>query len=349
MINRDDYKNREYESLETIKLPPSEEIIDTRPVVLFVGIEAPTFSSASMIKGWNELGYAVEFISYQPLKMQVGLNGMWGRIQGKAAIVNPAIIFLNIQNEEAISVEACIRLNNIAPVVLFTFDVRSYAKTLWLYDLAQNISLTCCSNDDDVMQCVMRGANAILVPSSTDYELYQPRELPMIGNVSNPEIVFIGQNYANTNAGFDKAKERQEIIDFLYEQYPDKFSAYGMGQINSRYVHPNEEILLYHTAKIVIGHNNFFRHGYTSDRLFRAMGSGAFYLTSYFPDMEDTFRQGIHLASYQTKEELKDKIDYYLANSVERNIIAKGGAVLVRSFHRWQDRLKQMIDQLKLK
>jgi len=348
MINRDDYKNPDMEVTTTL-LPPSEEIIDNRPVVLFVGIEVSTYSSKSMIKGWEELGFRVEFINYQILKMEIGVHGMWGRIMGKAAMVNPAIIFLNIQNEEAINVETCIRLNKIAPVVAYSFDCRSYSKTIWLYDLAQNITLTCCSNEDDVIQCAIRGANAMLVPSSADYDLYQSRKKIRSVSGNDPEIVFIGQNYSNTNAGFEKAKERQEIIDFLYENYPMQFYAVGMGQVNSRYVHPNEEIGFYHTAKIIIGHSNFYRSGYSSDRLYRAMGSGAFYLTSYFPDMEDTFKDGIHLDSYQTKQELKDKIDYYLSHDAKRQEIAESGALFVRSYHRWQDRFKQVVDSLKLK
>lgn len=347
MINREDYTNKPVEDFEIRKLPPSEEIIDERPIVLFVGIEVTAYSSKSMIKGWHDLGYAVVFINYQLLKMEIGYTSMWDRIMGKAAMISPSIIFLQIQNPEAISVESCIRLNAIAPVIEFTVDCRSYDKTIWLYDLAQNISLTCCSNEDDVMQCVMRGANAILVPSSADYDFYQPRQMPLIG-INTPEIVFIGQNYAVTNTAFDKDKDRQEIIEYLYQQYPNQFGAYGQGQVNHRYVHPNEEMLLYHNSKIVIGHNNFYRSGYSSDRLYRAMGSGAFFLTSYFPDMEDTFEEGVHLASYKTKEELKEKIDYYLEDMIKRKEVALAGCIRVRSFHRWSDRFKQVIDALKI-
>ncbi len=237
------HENEEtYESIGVTKPPYTEEPVDQRPVVLFVGIEVQAFSSVAMIKAWNDLGYRVEFINWQLIKMQIGFEGMWGRVLGKAAMINPDIIFLHIQNEDAINVENIIRLQKIAPVINYSLDCRTYAKTLWLYDLSQNISLTCCSNEDDAIQCIIRGANAIHVPSSADYDFYKPRksELKSV-KISYPDIVFVGGRFDNTNTGFEKAHERQEMIDFLYENYPTQFSAIGMGQKESRYVHQNED------------------------------------------------------------------------------------------------------------
>ncbi len=65
--------------------------------------------------------------------------------------------------------------------------------------------------------------------------------------------------------------------------------------------------------------------------------------------MEDTFQDEVHLDSFKTKQELKDKIDFYLINPEKRKEIAAAGCQFVRSFHRWEDRFKQMIDNLKLK
>ena len=89
------------------------------------------------------------------------------------------------------------------------------------------------------------------------------------------EIVFLGGNYAMSNMNYPSAQERIELVEFLQKEFPDKFRVYGMGWEGTKMVHAQDEIKIYNQAKIAITHNNFQRKGYTSDRLFRAIGCGA--------------------------------------------------------------------------
>ena len=75
--------------------------------------------------------------------------------------------------------------------------------------------------------------------------------------------------------------------------------------------------------------------------MYRAMGSGAFYMPYYYPKIEDDFENEVHLVWWKTKDELFEMIDKYL-HSDDRQIIAAVGNKLVESKHRWKNRVKDL-------
>lgn len=359
MINRDEFKNQNRKNFG-MKISAVEVEEDLRPSILLIGINAPSFTAKGMLNGIVQNGYRAEFSDWQKIRMEEGNDGLRDRVLVKAKMTSPELIICNIQNPEAMAASTFAELETIAPVVNLTVDCR--ANIDWLLEVAPLISLTCFSNSDDVATCEKKGIrNTVSLHSSCNYDFYKPREFsfPLIGgpNITQPqprmyalpEIVFIGQNYEHTNASFPLAKQRQEMVEYLYHTYPDQFAAFGMGQRNSRYVNEYEELSLYHDAKIVIGHNNFLRENYSSDRMFRAMGSGAFYLGAYFPGLEKMFKKEIEIEWWESFQELKNMIDYYLAFPKERIEVAAAGCKKVRSEHRWADRIKIIIDSLRVK
>lgn len=79
-----------------------------------------------------------------------------------------------------------------------------------------------------------------------------------------------------------------------------------------------------------------------SDRIYKAMGCGAFYLLHPVGNLESMFKNKVHLDSYDdTYESLKEKIDYYLKNPVEREQIAKVGQKEILEKHTLKVRLNQ--------
>lgn len=62
-----------------------------------------------------------------------------------------------------------------------------------------------------------------------------------------------------------------------------------------------------------------------SVRMYQVMGSGCFLLTEYIPGIEELFIPEKHLDIFHTKEEMLEKIDYYLKNEDEREKIAIQG------------------------
>lgn len=78
-------------------------------------------------------------------------------------------------------------------------------------------------------------------------------------------------------------------------------------------------------------------------RLFESMSTGSFLLTNWLPTLESLFKDGVHLATYKTLDEMEEKIKYYLSHNKEREKIAKAGQKEVLAKHKYQDRIERIL------
>lgn len=94
---------------------------------------------------------------------------------------------------------------------------------------------------------------------------------------------------------------------------------------------------------IAIWRDNFPLDGFLmSDRIYKAMGCGAFFLSYFLEGLELMFKNKVHLDSYDgTLESLKAQITYYLQHPEEREKIAKAGQKEVLEKHTLKIRLNQ--------
>ena len=122
-------------------------------------------------------------------------------------------------------------------------------------------------------------------------------------------------------------------------------SPYYFGRVDE-----NDMPKIYHNSKIVInswvngGIDNKCGYpckGYYNWRLFEAIGSGAFLLSEFQEDDEDwPFKDGEHLATWSTHDEMVDKAKYYLEHEDERRKIAMNGYKLAQEKFTWKKSLK---------
>lgn len=92
---------------------------------------------------------------------------------------------------------------------------------------------------------------------------------------------------------------------------------------------------------------NITRRGIKSGIPLRAidiMGCGGFLLSNYQADFLDYFVPGEDFACYESKEDLLQKMDYYLSHEEERLAIAKNGHEKVAAGHTYRHRVRQMLD-----
>lgn len=76
-------------------------------------------------------------------------------------------------------------------------------------------------------------------------------------------------------------------------------------------------------------------------RLFEILSSGSFQLTNWLPTLEDIgLKDGIHLATYKTLDEMVEKIKYYLGHEEEREKIAQTGHEEFMKKHTYQHRIE---------
>ncbi|MDE6404914.1 MAG: glycosyltransferase [Lachnospiraceae bacterium] len=78
-------------------------------------------------------------------------------------------------------------------------------------------------------------------------------------------------------------------------------------------------------------------------RIWDILGCGGFLLTNYQSEIPDYFEIGRDLETYESMEELEEKVRYYLAHDEERVEIAISGYEKVAKYHTYEVRLAQMI------
>lgn len=343
MLDRSQYKNK-HERLGLKPLPDEPETEEVFPTLMHVGISAPTYSSSAMLEGWRRNGYMPRFLNYQGLKFDVGIEGLRERVIVKGITEKPDLIFLHIQNGSVFDPETLKQLSAIAPTINYTFDVRDNEKSKWLSEWAKFIdfSFVACAEDANDINKEIGKEVAFVLQSSADFGFFRPIDR----KIECPKITFQGNNYSQSNLGFELAQERQDMINFLYKNYGSDFGAYGIGQQNKG-TNIHQEIELYASSEIVINHNNFQRTFYTSDRIWRAMASGAFVLTKWFSGIDTFFEKGNHLDWWETFDELKGLIDIYLNQPLLRAAIAKSGCDAVRDRHSWTKRMQLVLELIK--
>lgn len=307
--------------------------------VYHLRIDGPGYDSSAIEKAWRDLGYRYESINWQHYRFNHGCEGLRAHVLEEAKRLKPDLIFCHIQTQEPLDLFTFRDLQAIGNVINYTFDARNEDKMQWMYEIAPYISLTVFASMDDVDCCKSKNINNVVHShSSCDMDFYFPPKTRFFAK----DIVFIGNNYVGTNLNFPLAQERQDMIARLHETYGEKFTCYGLGQKDQMIYPPVESDVYRHTA-IAIAHNNLSLPGYTSDRLWRIMASGAFCLTKYYPGIQNDFVRGHHLDWFSDLDEMIEKIDYYLAHKTERLEISERGCIFVRAHHRWEDRLRKII------
>lgn len=81
-------------------------------------------------------------------------------------------------------------------------------------------------------------------------------------------------------------------------------------------------------------------------RIWDILGCGGFLLTNYQTEIPDYFEIGKELETYESMEELVQKVQYYLTHEEERMEIAIRGYEKVAKYHTYEVRLAQMIKTL---
>lgn len=162
------------------------------------------------------------------------------------------------------------------------------------------------------------------------------------------DIVFTGSRNYHKEHPF-----RPQLIDFLRRTYGRRFIHIGNdGEVGQkRGLQLNQ---IYRNAKIVVGDTlqvNFDYPYYYSDRLFEVPGRGGFSIFPNIKGVEDCYEDGKEIAIYEhgNLEELRQKIDYYLANEPERETIRHQGFSRTKRDHtyisRWQEILKVVTNE----
>jgi glycosyltransferase involved in cell wall biosynthesis len=108
-------------------------------------------------------------------------------------------------------------------------------------------------------------------------------------------------------------------------------------------------IRLYKNCKIAISDSRKEAPGFVSNRLFQSMAAGAFTLQQKIEGMEELigFKDGVHLSTWTTFEDLKKKIEYWLKHEEERIEVARTGQLEVLKNHSFCARVYELETMMK--
>lgn len=246
---------------------------------------------------------------------------------------NPDLVWLQIQTPGIISVETAKYISSKAKVVNWTGDVR--LNNDWFIQIGKHIHLTLFTNMNDVELMRRHGVKSEYLQIGFPDKIFTP-----VGKAKEcPEIIYM----ANYTAGFPLSNYRKQMVEFLKQKYGNRFAVYG-NSWGWGYSVPdqNEEAKFYRGCKIAINLSHFNYSRYSSDRIFRLMGAGAFCLSHNYINIDKEFEIKKHIDIWDTLDELSFKIDYYLQNEQERKLIADQGCKHVHKYNKWKNRIDQL-------
>ncbi|MBT39640.1 MAG: hypothetical protein CL938_13980 [Deltaproteobacteria bacterium] len=110
-----------------------------------------------------------------------------------------------------------------------------------------------------------------------------------------------------------------------------------------RYVAREEKAKAYGAAKIVFNAMHYAELLGCNLRLFEAAACGGFVIVDHRPNIHEVFEPGKEIVTFQGRDELKEKVDYYLAHEDERRSIADACHERAQRDHLYPTRLSQML------
>ena len=189
--------------------------------------------------------------------------------------------------------------------------------------------------------------NVTWLPFACDPAFHHPVELTKDDiQQFGRDVAFVGSYYPN------RAKLLNIISDLnfgVWGPYWEKAADYPelLKKTISAKINYDQWVRIYSAAKItvVVHYQNPDVPCYqASPKLFEALACGAFVLVDRQKDAERLFKDGEHVVYFDDDKDLKEKVSYYLAHAEHRRRIAEQGLRCVREYHRYQDRIKQMLD-----
>jgi hypothetical protein len=178
---------------------------------------------------------------------------------------------------------------------------------------------------------VMDRYGASILPFACCPEIHYPMDLS-----KNIDVSFVGTN----------RNGRVELINYLVScgvniliwgnNWPLDTQNY-MGKA----IYLDKKRVVYNSSKIVLNHHYLIG---VNMRFFEALGMKCFLLSDKVDGIEELgFKNGTHYVSYDNKEDLVDKINYYIEHQKEREKIANQGYDLVTKKHTYTIRVKELL------
>jgi len=250
------------------------------------------------------LGHEVIRFNYREVAKEIGHWKRDKRIIEICRGEKPDFVLFSKCNEVKLNVVK--KCNNICPTVLWYMDALHGNFNKSLIKKIKHCTMTFCSSTIPYVEAkkYSTSGRVYFLQEGFDPLRNVPLDLPKIYDVS-----FIGKLRDDRKPFYEKVR---------FNVFTD---AYGLE--HSKVV-----------SQTKINLNFTYKNHGTSDRTYKILASKGFLLTTPWYKMEDDFTPNKDLDVFNSTEELKDKVDFYLKNEELRNKIAEHGYRTVQKFSR---------------
>jgi spore maturation protein CgeB len=246
----------------------------------------------------------------------------------------PDLVFIQVQSPGIINNPTLEALRPYCgKIINFTGDVRDPLPD-WYLETGKNVDLTLFVSMNDVRKA-RPYINCNWIQIGFDDQIFN-RNIPPI---PAPEIVFLANNYGS----FPLSNNRKDLVKSLSNEFKNKFEVFGSGWSKARNLNSSllDQASIYRGCKIAINYSHYNHSMYSSDRILRIMGSGAFCLSHEFTDHDILY--GDHIETFKDNRDLIEKCKYFLRNEEERNNISNKGYEFTHSLFTWDKFVQNLI------
>jgi len=287
--------------------------------ILFVAVfdNEGISSNTSQARGLAKLGHEVICYNYRVRKASLGSHESRDKeLIQTCKNLEPDLMILAKASD--ISLNVFLECKKATKVCYWFPD------SLWAYtDRQEFVDMTvisdffCCDKENVKDHALKFNKNSFRVPDGFDADLEIPRDLS-----KDIDVSFIGSMYG----------DREEKLSRLDKPVSVFTNAFGKShsEIVSR-------------SKINL---NFCTEEGASDRVYKIMAAGGFLLSDDWVGRSELFQDNKHLVIFKNVDDLRNKIDFYLKHSDEREKIGISAREEVQQYSRdaWS---KNIIDCMK--
>lgn len=264
------------------------------------------------------------------------------RFIDKVREFRPTVIWMQLQRRTEISALTIEKIKCITPdVKVVNWDGDQHhephdAERHWFVELGRACDASLVVNTKHPVEYASLGVkNPGYLQIGVDGQIYT--EMPPGKHVH--DVLFLGSHYRTHDA-------RNNLVRDLKDEYGRRFGVYGYGwRFSDGFLFQHQEAPAYNAAKCAISmsiRNDLPR--YTSDRLFRAMSSGAVTLVEDFPDYKALgLRHDENCIVWRGRAGLFAAVERALAMSEpERTAIRAAARSVARRRFTWSARMPEL-------
>lgn len=199
-------------------------------------------------------------------------------------------------------------------------------------------------------RALARGPVEVL-PGACEPSIYRPVPLDEAARAAwGCEVLFIGAAYHTDGGGVLRATHLAALAEHRLAIYGDAGWREHLRRFPSlrphvrvRILSSEETNLAYNAAGVVLNiHHPQSRQGSTC-KTYEAACAGAAVLADHKPGLAEHFRLGEELDTYQTIDELRDKVRFYLTHEDARRRLGERGRARVLREHTYAHRMAQVL------